>query len=295
MMLTPALWRIEIRVPVVVAEHFAAAIETVADAVSWTVPDDGGPALVQGYAEAEPDRAVLTAGLKAAADAVGVKPPPADVMWLAPRDWLAENRRDLPPLTLGRFHLRGSHHDDAVPPGAILIRLDAATAFGSGRHATTAGCLSALQGMARTMKPRRALDMGCGSGILAIAMAKLWPAVRVIAADIDPEAVRVARGNALGNGVPRQMIAVVTDGYRAPMVRANGPYDIIAANILANPLKTMAGDLAALLAPGGRAVLSGLLEADAAAVTAAHRACGLRLLRRIVIDGWATLTMGRGA
>lgn len=286
---TPALWRIEVRVPVAFAEAFAAAVEAVAEAVSWTVPDDGGPALIQGYAEAEPDAGVLGDGLTLAAEAAGLPPPAADVTWLAPRDWVADNRRDLQPLSIGRFRLLGSHHDEAPPAGSLLIRLDAATAFGSGRHATTAGCLIALQDMARTMRPRRALDMGCGSGILAIAMAKLWP-VRVTAADIDPEAVRVAAANARRNGV--RLSAAVSDGYRAPAVRAAGPYDVVVANILANPLKQMSGALTASLAPGGQAVLSGLLAADADAVIAAHRARGLRLRRRIVIDGWATLVVG---
>ncbi len=290
MTLTPALWRIEIRVPVAAAEDFAAAIEATAEAVSWTVPDDGGPALVQGYAAAEPDKEMLAEGLKDTAAALGIKVPVADVIWLPPRDWVAENRRDLQPLSIGRFHFLGSHHDVAAPAGSILIRLDAATAFGSGRHATTAGCLLALQDLARTMRPRQALDMGCGSGILAIAMAKLWP-IAVTAADIDGEAVRVARGNALRNGV--RLRAAVSDGYRAAVVRAAGPYDLIVANILANPLKRMAGSLADALAPGGRAVLSGLLAGDAAAVVAAHRAQGLVLTHRRIIDGWATLTMAR--
>jgi len=289
MTMTPALWRIEVRVPVAVAESFAAAVEAVAEAVSWTVPDDGGLALVQGYAEVEPDAALLGYGLALAAEAAGLPPPAADVRWLAPRDWVADNRRDLPPLSIGRFRLLGSHHDEAPPAGSLLIRLDAATAFGSGRHATTAGCLIALQDMARTLRPRRVLDMGCGSGILAIAMASLWP-VRVMAADIDPEAVRVAAANARRNGV--RLSTAISDGFRAPAVLAAGPYDVIVANILANPLKRMAGALAAALTPGGRAVLSGLLAADAHAVVAAHRARGLLLQRRIVIDGWATLVVG---
>lgn len=289
MSLTPALWRIEIRVAAALAEDFAQAVETVAAAVSWTVPDDGGPALVQGYAEAEPDRTILAAALTATAAAHGATVPLADVIWFPPRDWVAENRRDLPPLSIGRFHVLGSHHDAPPPAGRILIRLDAATAFGSGRHATTAGCLLALEDLARTLRPRQGLDMGCGSGILAIAMAKLWP-VAVTAADIDPEAARVARANALRNGV--WLRTAVGDGYRARALRRAGPFDLIVANILANPLKRMAGELAAALAPGGRAVLSGLLVGDAAAVIAAHRAHGLRLMRRRVIDGWATLTLG---
>ena len=289
MSLTPALWRIEVRVPVALAEVFAEAVEAVADAVSWTVPDDGGPASVQGYAADEPDRALLMAALQATAAAHGSAAPVPDVMWFPAQDWVAENQRDLPPLAIGRFHLLGSHHDQAPPAGSILIRLDAATAFGSGRHASTEGCLLALEDLARTLRPRRGLDMGCGSGILAIAMAKLWP-IAVTAADIDPEAVRVARANALCNGV--RLKVAMSDGYRAPAVRRAGPYDLIVANILANPLKRMAGDLAAALAPGGRAVLSGLLASDAAAVIAAHRAHGLLLKHRRVIDGWATLTLG---
>ena len=284
------LWRIELRVALRHAPAFAGALEDLADAVSWDTPEDARPALLQAFAATEPDIAEVRAALAAAAEALGIAAPAADVQWLAPRDWLAENRRDFPPLDVGRFHIRGSHVEEPPPLGRIVIHLDAATAFGSGRHATTAGCLLALQKLV-PRRPLRALDMGCGSGILAIAMARLWPASTVLASDIDAEAVRVTAANARENGVGRRVSAVVSSGYRALAVRQGGPYDVIAANILARPLKAMAGDLARALAPGGAAVLSGLLARDMPLVLAAHRARDLRLAARSVIDDWATLVV----
>jgi ribosomal protein L11 methyltransferase len=136
--------------------------------------------------------------------------------------------------------------------------------------------------------------MGCGSGILAIAMARLWPTAKVLAADVDAEAIRVTADNARRNGVATRIASVVSNGYQASAIHAGAPYDVIVANILANPLRAMAGDVTRALAPGGVAVLSGLLSRDAPAVLAAHRSRGLRLVSRIVIDDWATLVLSKG-
>ena len=201
------------------------------------------------------------------------------------------NLEDFPAITIGRFFICGAHDPGAVAGGLIELRIDAATAFGSGRHASTAGCLAAL-GLLASRPISRPLDMGCGSGILALAMARLWR-VPVMAADIDPEAVVVTRRNARRNRVGGLVRALSADSYRAPGIAARAPYDLIACNILARPLRRMAKDLARSLAPGGAAILSGFLEADANAVLAAHRLQGLRLIRRITIDGWQTLIVGR--
>lgn len=293
MTVMPGLWRLELRVALRHAAAFAEVLEGITDAVSWDTPDGTRQATLQAFSASEIDPAQVRAALADASHAMDAAVPAVDIMWLPPQDWLAANRQDFPPLDVGRFHVRGSHLEGPPPVGRTVIHLDAATAFGSGRHATTAGCLLALQDLFRCHRPIRVLDMGCGSGILAIATACLWPAAKVLAADVDAEAVRVAAINARRNGVTKRVTAAVSSGYRAPAVRLNGPYDVIVANILANPLKEMAGDLARHLAPGGMAVLSGLLLRDAPAVLAAHRSRGLRLVSRIVIDDWATLTLTR--
>ena len=208
---------------------------------------------------------------------------------LPKRDWLAENRRDFPPQRIGRFLVHRSHWHGIVPASAIEIEIDAATAFGTGEHPSTRGCLLALHDLARRRRFRRPLDIGTGSGILAIAAARRLHR-RVIASDIDPEAVRVARHHARRNGLAGQVRIVRAAGYRSRALRPAN-YDLIFANILARPLALMARDLKRAIAPDGVAVLAGLLRRQEALVLTAHRAQGLRLERRVVIEGWSTLIL----
>jgi ribosomal protein L11 methyltransferase len=208
---------------------------------------------------------------------------------LPPRDWLAENQLAFPPLRIGRFFIYGSHHRGRVPAGTIGIMLDAATAFGTGEHPSTRGCLMALDKLSRGRRFRRPLDVGTGTGILAVAAAKLLHR-RVLASDIDGGAVRVARHNFARNGVADLVRVRRTPGYRDRTVRKSR-YDLVLSNILARPLAVLARDLARTLAPGGRAVLSGLLRRQEPIVLAPHRGCGIVLERRLVIDGWSTLVL----
>ena len=208
---------------------------------------------------------------------------------LPDRDWLAENQLAFPPLRVGRFFIYGSHHRGRVPAGAIGIMLDAATAFGTGEHPSTRGCLMALDRLARRHRFRRPLDVGTGTGILAVAAAKLLHR-RVLASDIDRGAVRVARHNVARNGVAGLVRVSGADGYRDRAIRKL-PYDLILSNILARPLALLARDLVRTLMPGGRAVLSGLLRRQEPIVLAPHRGCGIVLERRLVIDGWSTLVL----
>jgi ribosomal protein L11 methyltransferase len=213
---------------------------------------------------------------------------------LAERDWLLENRRAFPPLQIGRFFVHGSHWQGPPPSGAIAIEIDAATAFGTGEHPSTRGCLLALDDLARRRRFHRPLDIGTGSGVLAIAAAKRLHR-RVVAGDIDPAAVRVARHHARRNGLAGKVRVMRAAGYhRRGLWRAD--YDLVLANILARPLALLARDLNRALAPGGVAVLAGLLQRQEAQVLGAHRAQRLVLARRIVIDGWSTLILrtGRG-
>ena len=190
-----------------------------------------------------------------------------------------------------RPHLvHGSHIKTAPPPGTLPLQLDAGLAFGSGEHATTRLCLLAMQGLPRRPRQRTVLDLGCGSGILAIAAAKLWPC-RVTAADHDPVAVAVAAENAQFNGVAGRLTTVLSDGFAAPALRRHRPFDLILANILADPLVDLAPHLAGRLAAGGYAVLSGLLGSQSPAVAQAYLAEGLRPFRRLDDGPWGALVL----
>jgi len=285
-------WCLRLAVPAPALPLFEAALGRLGGAVVTDAlgPDERVPVTL--FLDREPEPAAVTALLGAAAAAAGTAVPDWQAEALPETDWVAESHRALPAIRAGRFWLYGSHVAEAPPAGAIAIRIDAGQAFGTGRHETTRGCLLALLDLARQGRPERPLDMGCGSGILAIAMARLWR-LPVIAVDSDADAVRLARANARDNGVGPLVSARLGDGYRAPGLARAGPYDLIVANILAGPLCAMAGDLARRLRPGGRAVLSGLLGHQARAVLARHRAAGLVPLRRYPLGEWTTLVLRR--
>jgi len=209
---------------------------------------------------------------------------------LPEKDWLQHVRDRFPPLKTGKFFIHDSYYTGDRPKDFIPLQIDAATAFGSGEHETTRGCIQALESLVKN-KFKNGLDMGCGSGILAIALTKLWPAIGVTAIDIDPESIVVTARHAQMNGAGDRITMAAGDGYRTPLADKNGPYDIITANILANPLMDMAPDLAKALKPGGYAVLSGLLQRQRDAVVAAHEKHGLRLRDTKNLGDWQTLIL----
>lgn len=254
----------------------------------------GGGWTITALHRARPDAGMLGAGLALVAASEGTPEPALEIAPLPATDWLEMAYAGFPARRIGRFHVYGSHIAAPPPPGAIPLEIDAATAFGSGEHATTEGCLLAL-GALKRRRPRlgRALDMGTGSGILAIAVAKSWKMAAVTAIDIDAEAARVAASNARLNCVAGRVRARCGDGYRAPLARSGPPFDLIVANILARPLTRMAPSLRRRLAPGGIAILSGLLRRQEPAVLAAHRAIGLRFVARRPIGEWHSLILRR--
>jgi ribosomal protein L11 methyltransferase len=287
------IWRLALAAPDAgAAEAASAALGTVCGAVSAFEASSGGAWRVEGYAAAAPDRALLEAALALAWAARDDAPPALEVERLSASDWVALNQASFPPIAAGRYLVQGSHLAAPAPAGRIGLVIDAATAFGTGEHATTRGCLLALDAIARRAQRRRVLDMGTGTGILAIAAAKTWRRP-VLARDIDREAVRVARRNAAVNGVASLVAPGCGDGYRDRALRRAAPFTLIFANILARPLARMAPDLARVLAPGGIAVLSGLLARQERVVLAAHRRHGLALARRIPLEGWHTLVLAR--
>ncbi|OZA97829.1 MAG: ribosomal protein L11 methyltransferase [Rhizobiales bacterium 39-66-18] len=209
---------------------------------------------------------------------------------LQEKDWVAASLEGLAPVRVGPFHVHGSHDRARVPPNGIGIEIEAALAFGTGHHGTTQGCLAAIVDAARIGRPGKVLDVGTGTGVLAIGAARLFR-VPVVASDLDEVAVRTARENARANLAGPYIHMVLAAGAGAAAVRRPGPYDLILANILLPPLKRLARPLRPLLAPGGKVVLSGLLPSHANAALAAYRAQGLQLVRRRDIDGWTTLTL----
>jgi ribosomal protein L11 methyltransferase len=293
---TPAsVWKVALAVPARHGGAFAAAVEPFVGALSIFESADRRHAEITGYAAGEPDRARLQRALAAAATVQRIAAPRLDVVWLPAIDWVAENRASFAPIRAARFHIHDSDHLEPPPPGTIAIRIDAATAFGTGRHATTFGCLEAIERIAQrrgraVLAP--ALDLGCGTGVLAIAAAKRLR-VRVTASDVDPAAVAMARANVRRNGVAGLVIVHRGCGLAAAAVRRPGPYGLILANILARPLALLAPAIARALAPGGgTVVLSGLLRAQEAQVLSAYRAQGLYLAERIRRDEWSTLVLG---
>ncbi len=235
-------------------------------------------------------RSEIEARLALAAASFGRAPPVIVVDEIPDIDWVAENRRSFPPLQIGRFYVFGSHVSAPPPPGALPIALDAGIAFGSGEHATTRGCLLAIEAAAKRRRLGHALDLGCGSAILAIALARLG-ARSVLAADIDPDSVRVAGENARANRVARRVRVCVSDGFAA-LPRQLG-FDFAVANILAGPLVRLSRALALSLAPGATLILSGLLAEQEQEVRAAYRAQRLAFVGRRAISGWHTLSFRR--
>jgi ribosomal protein L11 methyltransferase len=209
---------------------------------------------------------------------------------LADADWLAMALSGLPPVRAGRFFVYGLHDRGCAPPNSVNLRIEAGAAFGTGHHGTTVGCLVAFDRLLKRRKFPRVLDVGAGTGVLAIAAARTGSRI-VRGTDIDPASVRIAGENARINHAPARFF--VAKGLAHPAVRAAGAYDLIFANILARPLVALAYPIASALAPCGRVVLSGLLRAQERQVRAAYLAQGLKCEARFYRDAWVTLAMAR--
>jgi len=209
-------------------------------------------------------------------------------------DWVAHVRRELSPVEAGRFFVHGGHDADKVPEGAEALLIEAAMAFGTGHHATTKGCLLALDRLiAEGVAPQRIVNIGCGTAVLAMAAARSFPVI-VLAGDIDPQAVDVARANVIANGLDGRVECVEAVGFDHPLIENAAPFDLVFANILKQPLIDLVPDMARHLAPGGRAILSGILVTQAQEVIAAYAAGGLALERRDDLGEWSTLVVRRG-
>ncbi len=253
----------------------------------FEMEDGSGLWEVGGYFTEAPD----AAGLALLAAAFGARP--FTVSELPEIDWVDKVRRELSPVEAGRFFLYGSHDADRVPEGAVALLVDAAMAFGTGHHGTTKGCLVAFDRLLEAgERPRAVADIGCGTAVLAMAAARVLDGT-VLASDIDEVAVEVAEANLRLNGLAEKVACVEAAGFDHPALGEAAPYDLIFANILKGPLIELAPSLAAHAAPGGHAILSGLLTPQAEEVEAVYGRAGFEVAHREVIGDWTTLTLRR--
>lgn len=225
------------------------------------------------------------------------KPPRFKAEKLPDADWVTESQKGVDPIRAGRFHVRTPEHP--AEPEAVDLVIPASQAFGTGQHATTAGCLIMLERMKREgLMPRNLIDVGTGTGLLAFAARHLWPRALVTASDIDPVCELVVEDNAQLNDIPLggargQVLMTTADGMADDLLNARAPYDLLIANILARPLMDMAPDFARAVSPGGSVLLAGLLTTQEAAVRRAYRLRGFRLARRLVRGDWSILWLRR--
>jgi ribosomal protein L11 methyltransferase len=269
------------------AEAAAAAFEDETTTADWRP----GRWIVEAYFGVAPDEDGLRDLIACVADEDTARSAVFDK--IAMQDWVANSLAGLHAVRAGRFLLHGSHDRAAAGINDIGIEIEAALAFGTGHHGSTRGCLLMLDALAKRRTPRTILDVGTGSGILAIAAAKRFRR-SIRAGDIDPVAIAAARANARQNGVADHIHYVVAPGLQHTELQAHGPYDLVFANILAKPLRRLAPAIKSVLAPGGEVILSGLLACDVAGVLSAYRSQGLALTARLDLDGWATLLVSRG-
>ena len=259
-------------------------------AVASFESEDGKTWLLEAYFADLPDEEVIR---ELARPVVGDAVDEATFDTLGRKDWVKASLEGLKPVRAWRFLVHGSHDRAGIRPNDLAIEIEAALAFGTGHHGTTRGCLLALAAELKRGRPRAMLDVGTGTGILAFAVAKALH-TRVVAGDIDPEAIRTARENARLNGIAPHLSLYVAPGVRHAMADRPGRFDLVTANILAAPLRRLAPAIARVLAPGGTLILSGLLVRDVPGVLSAYAAQGIHLRSLSVLEGWATLVLRRG-
>ncbi|MGZ5928987.1 MAG: 50S ribosomal protein L11 methyltransferase [Rhizomicrobium sp.] len=277
---SPPLWKASIALAKGEAPDMASLLELASDPQAVLIAEEpfGPGAVVEALYTEEPDAAQLS---RIAGREITVAP-------LPDQDWIRLSQEGLPPVRAGRFFVYGAHDAGQVPHGVIPMRIEAGLAFGTGHHETTALCLGVLSGLARRRAYRNVLDLGCGTGLLAIGAAKLWKRP-VLASDIDPVAIEVTDENALCNGVGPLVRGVVADGLIHPALAAAAPYDLIIANILAGPLTRLAPQIVDALASGGTLVLSGLLHNQEAMILSFYHR--LRFITRHRDGPWSALVL----
>jgi ribosomal protein L11 methyltransferase len=255
-----------------------------------TLFEDEAPAfVVEAYYEQEPSAPDIDLALAHLGARIGS----AMIEAVPDANWVAISQAALPPILAGRFIVHGSHDRARVGVRPLAIEIEAGEAFGTGHNATTSGCLEAIDALTRAHRFARVLDLGCGTGVLAIAAARVLPGARVVASDNDPIATDIARTNARLNRVAGRVRVVTASGFAHPLLRRPQSFDLVVANILPRPLIALAPNMRAALPPGGVAVLSGLLNHQAHEVRSRYHAAGFRLLSTRRHAGWTVLVLQR--
>lgn len=247
--------------------------------------------VIEAYYETPPSLGAVTGALSALSSGLG----PARVEAVPDQNWVALSQSSLPPVAAGRFLVHGNHDRGRIGIRCTALEIEAGEAFGTGHNATTALCLEALDRLTRRRRFARVLDLGCGTGVLAIAAARVLHGASVLAVDNDPLATAIARANARLNRVAQRVCVIDAVGFAHAALRGARRFDLVLANILPGPLLDLAPEMSRRLRPGGVAVLSGLLDAQAREVCARYRSTGFQLIRRSCRAGWTVLALKRGA
>jgi ribosomal protein L11 methyltransferase len=279
-----------------IAHAIAAALENLFDPgpsaltlFEYDAAGDGPrPWRIEAYFDTPQDTEVLTSALRSA---VGAHIGAGQSDTVPDLNWVALSQAALPPVRAGRFTIHGSHDRNRVARGPNAILIDAGEAFGTAHHATTYGCLLALDHLLTVRPARRVLDLGCGSGVLAIAVSRICPKARILASDLDAQSVVVAKANMTANGAAQRIATLCSKGFDHPRLRGTHRFDLVIANILAGPLLMLAGSMRRALEPGGFCVLSGLLTHQAPSIIATYRAHNFKLVSHRRIAGWSTLVL----
>jgi ribosomal protein L11 methyltransferase len=286
------MWQISIATTHTLAKGLSEALEPCMEVVT-VFEEEGDPTLwtLRGICTQEPSFIDIEETVRLFAEGLGCKMPSLQIEQLPDRDWVAENRRSFPAFTCGPFYIYSSCVENPAWGDLIPLKIDASTAFGTGRHGTTAGCLELIGELhAQGIDMQTALDLGCGTGILGLAMARLFQR-EVLVNDNDPEATEKARLNAEINGLSSLVTVYTADGFDHPMLQKKSPYDLIVANILADPLIQLAPQMVAHVKPGGYIILSGILQEQAPKVCKAYVSLGMSCFKELLKQEWSTLLL----
>lgn len=293
-MIKAHLFHIKITTSPALVDAFVNLLEDISENVSWDVTDDSSQTIkIDSFVSNKDTQTSLSVKDVTAIVEHAIKshdlpsPSSLSIEEIPEKNWLEENQLSFPPLDIGDFFIYGSHFKGKIPDNKLSLEINAALAFGSGEHATTQGCLLALASLGN-FTPHTGLDMGCGSGILAMA-ASLFFQIPFVAVDIDPFSVKTTEENIKKNHIDHRISCFQSNGYEG--LPSHQTFDLILCNILAKPLCEMAPQLKYHLNPKGTAILSGLLNTQSQEVIEHHQMCGLQLEGRISIGEWETLIL----
>lgn len=290
----PSCYQIEIKLEGNEAFHLADALEELPCTVSCLKEDESEDWFLRIFFEDTSLEPLIRQMLSSGAREIGLTLPDYHAEKLDDIDWVSETQKKFKPFSVGKFFIHSSYYKDTeIPVDAVALEIDARMAFGTGEHQTTTGCLQAISELADSdFNPKNILDMGCGSGILAMAAGKIWPQAQIVAADIEEPSVEVTKENFELNQIQNPSVVVESDGYQSVEIKQHAPYDLILCNILAGPLVDLAPELKQHLAANGSALLSGLLAEQEEEVAAAHEAQGLNVKQRFPVQNWMSLLIG---